>query len=684
MNQKTLITCALPYANGMIHFGHIAGAYLPGDCYSRFCRLQGKDTLFICGSDEYGVAVSLSAKLAGRAPQEHVDIFHHINRDLFAQLNIDFDHYSRTTWPGHVETTQEYFKDLYANGFIQETESEQLFSEEDQEFLADRYVVGTCPKCGFAEARGDECPKCAASYEATDLLSPRSKLTNAPLKLKKTTHWFLDLPKFKEKLLDWIDAKQWKDNVVQFIKNYIKDLRPRSITRDLQWGIPVPLPQAEGKVFYVWFDAPIGYISASKEWAILNQQPDQWKNYWCDPDTKFVQFVGKDNIPFHSVIFPAMTMGQNQPYKLVDELPANEFYLLEGRQFSKSDGWTIDLEDFFTKYSSDQIRYMIAATAPETSDSEFSWKEFQSRCNADLLGKFGNFIHRTLTFVQSQCQGKIPENIALEEEDYRFLKNVEKATEEVRKAFSQFSLRRAVQHLMEIAQLGNIYFSENKPWEAAKNEALRSKMNTTIYCCLICIKQLALCSYPLIPDASQKIWGFLGFSENLAKSQWNTICSIELEKGKHLPQPEIIFKKIEDTQIAEELEKMHASLKATQEKEKAAAVTIEPIKSPIDIDAFSTLDLRVGQIIEAVALPKSKKLFQLKVDLGVEVRTILSGIRPHYEAEQLLNKKVIVLANLKPAKLMGIESQGMILAGASGEYLELPNIDKLPNGSIIR
>ncbi|MES2121665.1 MAG: methionine--tRNA ligase, partial [Chlamydiota bacterium] len=368
MHQKILITSALPYANGPLHFGHVAGAYLPADCYARFERLKGSHVHFVCGSDEYGIAITLSAELAGRTPQQHVDLFHEINKNLFNQLNFSFDHFSRTTWPGHVKTTQEYFKDLLANGYIEEKTTDQLYSETESKFLADRYVVGTCPKCGFAEARGDECQKCGASYEATDLLQPRSKLTGSPLIRKPTKHFFLRFDLFKEKLSEWIGKKDWKPNVIQFAKSYIEDLKPRGITRDMEWGVPIPLPGTEGKVFYVWFDAPIGYISASREWAELHGKPESWRDYWCDPQTKLVQFVGKDNIPFHAVFFPAMTMGQNQPYKLVDELPANEFYNLEGKQFSKSDNWTIDLDTFFKQFTADQIRYAIASNAPETQD----------------------------------------------------------------------------------------------------------------------------------------------------------------------------------------------------------------------------------------------------------------------------------------------------------------------------
>ena len=460
--MKVLITAALPYANGPLHFGHIAGAYLPADCYARFQRLIGSDVLYICGSDEHGVAITLSAELAGRTPKEHVDYFHQVLKDFFQKMNIDFDHYSRTTWEGHVEPSQTYFKQLLKNGYIEEKVTNQLYSEKDQRFLADRYVMGTCPKCGFEEARGDECPKCGASYEATDLKKPRSKLTGASLSLKATKHWFIRFDLFKDQLSRWIKKKNWKSNVVNFAQNYIDDLKPRAITRDSDWGIPVPLEGAEGKVLYVWFDAPIGYISATKEWALKKGDPEAWKRYWCDEKTKLVNFIGKDNIPFHAIFFPAMTMGQDEPYKTVDELPANEFYNLEGKQFSKSAGWYIDLEEFFKHFSADQIRYAIAANAPETQDSEFSWKDFQMRCNSELLGKYGNLINRVLVFTQNKCEGVMPPYGDLKHEDEVFLEKIHELTQAIYEAYSHFHLRKATQLIMELAQEGNVYFDTKK------------------------------------------------------------------------------------------------------------------------------------------------------------------------------------------------------------------------------
>lgn len=677
MSEKILITSALPYANGPLHFGHIAGAYLPGDCYARFQRMQGSDVLYLCGSDEYGVPITINAESSGRTPQEHVDIYHAINKALFEKLEFSFDHYSRTTWPGHVETVQQYFKDLLSHGHIEEKVTDQLYSEKDHRFLADRYVVGTCPKCGFPEARGDECQRCGASYEATDLKNPRSKVSGAPLILKPTKHWFLRFDHFKEQLTKWIDQKQWKPNVVNFAKAYINELHPRAITRDSTWGVPIPLPGTEGKVFYVWFDAPIGYISAARDWAEKIGEKDAWKKYWCDPKTKLINFVGKDNIPFHGVFFPAMTMGQNQPYKLVDELPANEFLNLEGRQFSKSEGWTIDLERFFTEFTPDQIRYYLAANAPETQDSEFTWKDFQSRCNSELLGKFGNLANRTLVFAQKHTNGKMPK-VHLLPDDKAFLDKIKELVEEIKNAYSTFHLRKATQLIMELSSLGNVYFDGKKPWSLAKETSTHTAMETTVGCCIECLKALALVSSPIIPATAQKLWQMIGFKTELETQNWSQIMHESIQAGIELPTPEPLFKKVEDEIIAKE----EGLLKANLPQPKSDYL---PLKAEIVIDQFAAVDLRVGLVLAVEPVPKSKKLLKFLIDLGFETRTILSGIALHYPDPQVLvGKKVVVVANLKPAKLMGIESQGMILSALSGDQLEIVELKTVKPGDEIR
>lgn len=656
---KVLITAALPYANGPLHFGHIAGAYLPADCYARYQRLKGADVAFICGSDEYGVAVTLSAEVAGRTPQEQVDLFHGINVDLFKSLNISFDHYSRTTWTGHAKPVQTFFLELLENGFIEERETKQLYSEQDGRFLADRYVKGTCPKCDFAEARGDECPKCGGNFESTDLKYPRSKMTNAPLVLKETKHFFLLFDKFKEKLKTFLKSKNWKPNVINFVENYIDDLKPRAITRDSDWGVPVPLEGYEGKVLYVWFDAPIGYITATKEWS------DEWESFWLDERTKYVQFIGKDNIPFHAIFFPAMCMGQNTPYKLVDDLPANEFLNLEGKQFSKSEGWTIDLERFFKNFSADQIRYYLAAIAPETQDSEFIWKDFQTRSNSELLGKFGNLVNRVLVFLGSKFEHEVPKTGELSEEDQRLLDDVERLTKGIDDAYNGYHLRKASQLIMELASIGNVYFDAKKPWKDVQSSG------TTLALCLNVIKALALVSAPIIPEASGKLWKMLGFDEPMGA------LDEELEKplpeGRKLPVPEILFKRVEDEIIEQEV----AALGNTND--------FDPKKEQITFDQFQAMDLRTGEILSAEPVPNSKKLLKLIVDIGFEKRQIVAGIAEGVkDVTELVGKQVVVVANLKPTKLMGVKSEGMILAAHGESGLELLSLNETSVGVTIR
>ena len=676
MAEKILITSALPYANGPLHFGHIAGAYLPGDCYARFQRLMGNDVLYICGSDEHGVAITLSADMAHRTPKEHVDLFHQINKDFFDQLEFSFDHYSRTTWPGHVPTTQEFYHALNKKGLIEEKTENHLYSEQEKRFLADRYVVGTCPKCGYDQARGDECQRCASSYEATDLKNPRSKLTGSPLVLKPSMHLYLRFDQFKEQLTAWIKEKKWKENVVNFAMQYINDLKPRAITRDSDWGVPVP--GHPNKVFYVWFDAPIGYVSATKEWAEKVGHPSRWEDYWLDPKCKLVHFIGKDNIPFHAVFFPAMLMGQDKPYKLPDEVPANEFYLLEGRQFSKSEGWTIDLKEFFTHYTPDQARYAIAANAPETADSEFSWKDFQMRCNAELLGKFGNFVNRVLVFAKQHCNSHVPK---MNGEGHSFIDQMNVLVDIAAQCYQKFQLRKASQTLMELAQLGNTYFDAQKPWALAKDPSKRAELDNTIALSIECIKNLALLASPIVPASAEKIWHMLGYTSTLSKGNWKAIHSAHVPTNQKLNEPAILFRKVEDEEIEAQVKKLGQKVKEAAPV--TTTTTYKPLKDPIAYEQFEKLDLRVAQVLEAVKVPKSKKLLKLYIDLGFEKRTIVSGIALTYEPEQLIGRKVVIVANLAPATIMGIESQGMVLAASLDSGLELPQIQNLAPGSVV-
>nr|MCH9811635.1 methionine--tRNA ligase [bacterium] len=549
----------LLYANGEIHFGHLAGAYLPADIFARFSRKTGKDVLFVSGSDEYGVAITMSAEIEGRSPKEQVDHYHEINKALFQKMNISFDHYSRTTSKDHDPLVQEFFLELLENECVEEQTSKRLYSEAEDKFLADRYVTGVCPKCGYEEARGDECPKCGGNFEAEDLINPLSKLTKSPLTLKETTHFFLRCDLFKEKLSTWIKKKDWKSSVVNFILPYIEDLRPRAITRDMKWGVKLPLEDREGKVFYVWFDAPIGYLTAVKEWGEIHGI-DALQTYYKDPDTKLVQFIGKDNIIFHSVIFPSMLMGRTTKYKLVDDLPANEFLNLEGKQFSKSNNWTIHLREFLEKYSVDALRYTLAANAPETSDSEFTWKDFQRRVNGDLVGKYANFVHRTLSFICNKVDGRVPTPTEYSAEDDTFFDEMNLKVKEIQKAYEHYHVREACSLIMELSSLANAYFDHKKPWALVKNKETAKELNNALYLSLMAAKALALVSSPIIPDTAKKIWNMLGIEQDLEATSWDEIKDMQLVPGTNLQKPEILFEKIEDEVIEAEVAKLTAGV----------------------------------------------------------------------------------------------------------------------------
>jgi methionyl-tRNA synthetase len=559
---------------------------------------------------------------------------------------------------------------------MEEKETEQLYDETAGQFLADRYVVGVCPECGYDKARGDECPRCAASYEATDLKSPVSKVSGRALILQRTKHYYLQFQAFQKDLSRWLSQKPWKEGVLRFAKSYVDRLQPRAITRDGVWGVPVP--DRGGKVFYVWFDAPIGYLSITQEWGIhKHQDPDRWLSYWCDPDVRLVQFLGKDNIPFHAVFFPAMLMGQSRVYKLPDFLPANEFLLLEGKPFSKSDGWTIDIDCFLSRYSVDQIRYMLSAHAPETGDTEFKWDDFQQRCNADLVGKLGNFVHRTLTFIQTRGQAHVPA-IPWEDEG-SFAEGVKQVYAEGLQCYRQFSLKKAAQKLMELATLGNVYFDATKPWTIGQEPSSQRELGFILKHCLECIRYLALLASPMMPQASQRMWEFLGFRGSLASLTWKEALgrTWTLEK---LPVPTPLFRKVEDEEMQEEKTKLEATHTRV-----ISEMGVTPVKPTVSFETFQSVDLRVGRILEAKRVVKSKKLLDLLVDLGFAKRRIVSGIFPSYQPEDLVGKSCLVVANLPTAKLMGIESEGMILAGSLDcEGLELLFAQSLPAGSVVK
>ena len=557
--NNVLITAALPYANGSIHFGHLAGVYLPADVQARFRRLCGFPTVFICGSDEYGTAILQAAELSGREPKEHVDYYHKINKNLFQRLEISFDHYSRTTCPSHAPVVQQFFSHLLKNRCVALRETDQLYSEKEKRFFADRYVMGKCPKCGFEEARGDECPKCGAIYEAVDLQDPRSKLTGSFLIRKKTEQWFLLCDLFKERLIKWVDRSPWKVGIKNFVISYVKHLQARAISRDLSWGVPLPPPN-ENKVFYVWFDAPIGYISSTKEWAIQKGEPQAWKEYWLE-EAQYLQFIGKDNLIFHSVIFPSMIMGQDIPYKLVDHLIVSEFLHLEGKPFSKSTGWFIDLADFLDRYCVDTLRYALCVNAPETKDTEFTFKDFQMRVNQELVGKFGNFMHRVFTFIWDRMGGTVQKDPPLKKEDTKFLSEITSLVMETKQYYQNFHLRKAAKSIMELSTQANIYFDQKKPWLLLKEKGKIQELEATMYCCLTAVKFLALISFPIMPKTARKIWDLLQGSPSLEEANWDDLMKeLSIFLKKMTCPPKRLFARIEDRTIKEEEDRLKSSL----------------------------------------------------------------------------------------------------------------------------
>lgn len=551
MASRVLITSALPYANGPLHFGHIAGAYLPADVYARFRRLLGDEVLYLCGSDEYGIAITLNAERAGLGYQEYVDMYHKIHKDTFDKLRISFDFFSRTTNRFHQGIVQEFYTQLKEKGFVENHISHQLYSETEERFLADRYVEGTCPKCGFPNARGDECQRCGADYEAVDLIDPRSKLTGDPLILKATEHAYLHLERFVEPLLAFIEKTYLLEHVRKFVVDYIKNLRPRAITRDLSWGVPVP--DFPNKVFYVWFDAPIGYISGTMDWAASSGHPDAWKRFWLDPSGELVQFIGKDNLPFHSAIFPAMELGMDIPYKKVDALISSEFYLLEGDQFSKSEGNYVDMDAFLEAHALDKLRYVLAATAPETADSEFTFADFKVRCNSELVGKYGNFVNRVLAFAdKNHFQELVYREEHLENRDRQFLQEAQEIVHKAKVCYQEYSLRKACAAIMELAALGNGYFNDCAPWKLLK-EGLDRRVETVLFCSCYCQKLLALISYPILPGTAWEIWNMLSpktlrlsdYHPDRMTGLWNSEFLDVSGEAFSLKAPQLLFTLVE-------------------------------------------------------------------------------------------------------------------------------------------
>ena len=655
--KRYTITAALPYTNGPIHIGHLAGVYVPADIYARFLRLTGKDVAYICGSDEHGVAIPMRAKKEGVSPQDIIDKYHGIIKQSFVDFGISFDNYSRTSSKIHHETASEFFTKMHNDGEFIEEVSAQLYDAEANQFLADRFVVGTCPKCNFEESYGDQCESCGTSHNATDLINPKSSITGNVPSLKETKHWFLPLDKHEAFLREWVlegHKKDWKPNVYGQVKSWVEDgLRPRAVTRDLDWGIPVPVKGGEGKVLYVWFDAPIGYISSTKEWAA--REGKNWEDYWKKDDTKLVHFIGKDNIVFHCIIFPSMLKAHGD-YILPENVPANEFLNLEGNKLSTSKNWAVWLHEYLEEFPGQQdvLRYTLTANAPESKDNDFTWKDFQAKNNNELVAIFGNFINRVVVLTNKYYTGEVPLPGVFTEIDEDVLAAVKEFPNTIGKSIERYRFREASQELMNLARLGNKYLADEEPWKVIKVDAAR--VQTIMYVALQISAALAVVSEPFLPFTSTKLKTILNIDKSLS---WSDIHEKEvLLAAKHqINKAELLFTKIEDKSIEAQLEKLLATKRSNAQEKKVVA----PQKEVIDFEDFSKLDVRVGTILAAEKVAKTKKLLQLKVDVGIDVRTIVSGIAESFSPEDIIGQQVSVLVNLAPRKIRGVESQGMIL-----------------------
>ncbi|MDD4847179.1 MAG: methionine--tRNA ligase [Bacteroidales bacterium] len=678
-SKRYTVTTALPYANGPVHIGHLAGVYVPADIYVRYLRSIGFDVLFIGGSDEHGVPITIKARKENTTPQAIVDRYHSIIKQSFQELGISFDIYSRTSSPMHHKTSSEFFTKLYNEGKFIEKTSEQYYDESAQQFLADRYITGTCPHCNYEKAYGDQCESCGTSLNATDLINPISTLSGNPPVKRSTKHWFLPLDQYETWLKQWIleDHKEWKPNVYGQCKSWLdQGLQPRAVTRDLDWGVKVPLSDAEGKVLYVWFDAPIGYISISKEWA--EQTGKDWKPYWKDADTKLVHFIGKDNIVFHCIIFPTMLKTEGS-YILPENVPANEFLNLEGDKISTSRNWAVWLHEYLVDFpeKQDVLRYTLCANAPETKDNDFTWKDFQARNNNELLAVFGNLVNRTVVLTHKYFEGKVPAQNALNEIDTSVLKELAAFPEKIAKSIENYRFREALNEMMNVARLGNKYLTDCEPWKVFKTDPERVKtvLNISLQICA----NLAIVCEPFIPFTAKKLNHIL----NTSSKKWNEAGSANLlEAGHQLNEAELLFVKIEDAEIEQQVNKLLETKKANQ----MAAVKANPSKELIDFEDFAKLDIRCGTILEAVKVPKAKKLLQLKVDTGIDQRTVISGIAEYFEPEQIIGQQVSIVFNLAPKNLRGVESQGMILMGedADGKLVFVSPTQKIKEGSEIK
>jgi methionyl-tRNA synthetase len=699
--KRILVTAALPYANGPVHIGHLAGCYLPADIYVRYQRAQKRDVKFVCGSDEHGVPITIRAMREGVSPQQVVDKYNAIIKDSFAQMGISFDIYSRTSSSTHSATAQAFFKKLFDDGVFETKESEQYYDEEKNVFLADRYIIGTCPVCSNHNAYGDQCEKCGSTLSPEQLINPRSALSNAPLVKRMTTHWYFPLNKYEAFLKEWIvDGKKddWKVNVYGQCKSWIDSgLQPRAMTRDSNWGVPVPLQGAEGKVLYVWFDAPIGYISATKELT------PQWEDYWKKEDTKLVHFIGKDNIVFHCIIFPAMLKAHGG-YILPENVPANEFLNIEGEKVSTSRNWAVWVNEYLIDFPDQQdiLRYVLCANAPETKDNDFTWKDFQVRNNSELVDKFGNYVNRVMVLMHKLCGGKVPKWHAdlAESRDLDLIEEIKLAKAKVENAIEGYKFRDGLFELIELARKGNVYLQEKAPWKESSSiekgslsdeESIlaQKRIDNCLYLALQLTANLAILSNPFLPFTAKKICHLLKVVERML--DWENAGKIDLLKvGYSLRAPELLFRKIEDGEIEAQILKLKAGLvESTIQQAESLPEEIkelEILKPEINIDDFNKIDLRTGTILSAQKVEKADKLLQLEIDLGFEVRTVLSGIAQHFTPEEVVGKQVVMVANLAPRKMRGIESKGMILMAenAIGKLEFVLPINAVDNGSSVK
>ncbi|MGV3642488.1 MAG: methionine--tRNA ligase [Adhaeribacter sp.] len=670
--KRHTVTAALPYANGPVHIGHLAGVYLPADIYVRYLRAKGEDVKFICGSDEHGVPITIRAQKEGVTPQQVVDKYHEIIRKSFADFNISFDIYSRTSSQTHHETAADFFTTLYEKGVFEEKTSEQYFDEKAQQFLADRYIVGTCPKCGNENAYGDQCESCGTSLNATDLINPKSMLSGEKPVMKETKHWYLPLDQYEDWLREWIieGHKDWKANVYGQCKSWIDGgLQARAVTRDLDWGVPVPLEEAKGKVLYVWFDAPIGYISATKDLTA------DWKQYWQQEDTKLVHFIGKDNIVFHCIIFPVMLKAHGQ-YVLPENVPANEFLNLEGDKISTSRNWAVWLHEYLEEFpgKGDVLRYVLAANAPETKDNDFTWKDYQARNNNELLAIFGNFINRAVVLTHKYFGGQLPGKGALEPIDLQALEELKAFPETIGNLIERYRFREALSELMNLARLGNKYLADTEPWKLIKTDEERVK--TILNVALQIAASLGILAEPFLPDTSQKLNGML----NTRPATWQAAGAGDyLAAGHQLGEAALLFQKVEDETVAAQVQKLLDTKAANQ----LANAVVDPAKENITFEDFSKIDIRIGTILEAEKVAKTKKLLKLRIDTGIDQRTIVSGIAEFFDPADIIGQQVSVLVNLAPREIKGIQSQGMILMAenADGSLAFVQPSAALKNGS---